>query len=98
MFERSLQLSFILSIFLATACINSTYHVEQASEAVVIDLFELNPGEFTMMLRILPKTFQDGAMKVLQHHMKSNGELRVMVNDESTSMKCAFAYVEINLI
>jgi len=27
-----------------------------------------------MMIRVLPKTFQDGAMKVLHEYMKTNGE------------------------
>nr|XP_039267418.1 CLIP-associating protein 1-B-like isoform X10 [Styela clava] len=48
--------------------------VRKAAESVITGLFELNPGEFSQMLRVLPKTFQDGAMKVLHTHVKANGE------------------------
>lgn len=39
---------------------------------VLIALFELNTPEFTMLLGALPKTFQDGATKLLHHHLKNN--------------------------
>ncbi|KTG02821.1 hypothetical protein cypCar_00042122 [Cyprinus carpio] len=39
---------------------------------VLIALFELNTPEFTMLLGALPKTFQDGATKLLQSHLKNS--------------------------
>lgn len=50
--------------------------VRKAAESVITALFELNPGEFSQMLGVLPKTFQDGAMRVLHSHVKANGESR----------------------
>lgn len=38
---------------------------------VLIALFELNTPEFTMLLGALPKTFQDGATKLLHNHLKN---------------------------
>lgn len=38
---------------------------------VLISLFELNTPEFTMLLGALPKTFQDGATKLLHSHLKN---------------------------
>lgn len=43
----------------------------QAAQVVLISLFELNTPEFTMLLGALPKTFQDGATKLLHSHLKS---------------------------
>lgn len=45
----------------------------QAAQAVLIALFQLNTPEFTMLLAALPKTFQDGATKLLQNHLKNTG-------------------------
>lgn len=39
---------------------------------VLIALFELNTPEFTMLLGALPKTFQDGATKLLHSHLKNS--------------------------
>uniref|UniRef100_A0A8C2PD18 CLIP-associating protein 1 n=1 Tax=Capra hircus TaxID=9925 RepID=A0A8C2PD18_CAPHI len=39
--------------------------VRKAAQIVLISLFELNTPEFTMLLGALPKTFQDGATKLL---------------------------------
>lgn len=44
----------------------------QTAEALVAAIFELNAPAFTSMIRVLPKTFQDGAMKVLQSHASTN--------------------------
>uniref|UniRef100_F6W6K9 TOG domain-containing protein n=1 Tax=Ciona intestinalis TaxID=7719 RepID=F6W6K9_CIOIN len=49
--------------------------VRKIAEALVISIFELNAPVFTMMIRVLPKTFQDGAMKVLHGYMKTNGDV-----------------------
>uniref|UniRef100_A0A674ELA5 Cytoplasmic linker associated protein 1a n=1 Tax=Salmo trutta TaxID=8032 RepID=A0A674ELA5_SALTR len=45
---------------------------KQAAQVVLISLFELNTPEFTMLLGALPKTFQDGATKLLQNHLKNS--------------------------
>ncbi|XP_036366142.1 CLIP-associating protein 1-B isoform X14 [Octopus sinensis] len=44
--------------------------VRKAAQAVLIALFNLNTAEFSMMLSILPKAFQDGATKILHNHVK----------------------------
>ncbi|XP_043929627.1 CLIP-associating protein 1 [Protopterus annectens] len=44
---------------------------KQAAQVVLISLFELNTPEFTMLLGALPKTFQDGATKLLHNHLKN---------------------------
>ncbi|KAM6934632.1 LOW QUALITY PROTEIN: CLIP-associating protein 1a [Xenentodon cancila] len=46
--------------------------VRKAAQVVLIALFELNTPEFTMLLGALPKTFQDGATKLLHSHLKSS--------------------------
>ncbi|XP_075465951.1 CLIP-associating protein 1-A isoform X30 [Ascaphus truei] len=46
--------------------------VRKAAQVVLISLFELNTPEFTMLLTALPKTFQDGATKLLQNHLKNS--------------------------
>ncbi|XP_049321523.1 CLIP-associating protein 1-B isoform X26 [Astyanax mexicanus] len=46
--------------------------VRKAAQMVLISLFELNTPEFTMLLGALPKTFQDGATKLLHNHLKNN--------------------------
>ncbi|XP_066546925.1 CLIP-associating protein 2 isoform X28 [Amia ocellicauda] len=47
--------------------------VRKAAQAVLISLFQLNTPEFTMLLGALPKTFQDGATKLLQNHLRNSG-------------------------
>ncbi|XP_034561313.1 CLIP-associating protein 2 isoform X2 [Notolabrus celidotus] len=49
--------------------------VFQAAQSVLISLFQLNTPEFTMLLAALPKTFQDGATKLLQNHLKNTGNI-----------------------
>ncbi|XP_076857870.1 CLIP-associating protein 1a isoform X8 [Brachyhypopomus gauderio] len=46
--------------------------VRRAAQVVLISLFELNTPEFTMLLGALPKTFQDGATKLLHSHLKTS--------------------------
>ncbi|XP_026866950.2 CLIP-associating protein 1 isoform X25 [Electrophorus electricus] len=46
--------------------------VRKAAQTVLISLFELNTPEFTMLLGALPKTFQDGASKLLHHHLRNS--------------------------
>uniref|UniRef100_A0A8C0QSF4 Cytoplasmic linker associated protein 2 n=1 Tax=Chelonoidis abingdonii TaxID=106734 RepID=A0A8C0QSF4_CHEAB len=47
--------------------------VRKAAQSVLIALFELNTPEFTMLLGALPKTFQDGATKLLHNHLRNTG-------------------------
>ncbi|XP_041119929.1 CLIP-associating protein 1-A-like isoform X12 [Polyodon spathula] len=50
---------------------------KQAAQVVLISLFELNTPEFTMLLGALPKTFQDGATKLLHSHLKNSSNTSV---------------------
>uniref|UniRef100_A0A452UA73 Cytoplasmic linker associated protein 1 n=1 Tax=Ursus maritimus TaxID=29073 RepID=A0A452UA73_URSMA len=50
---------------------NLEENCKQAAQIVLISLFELNTPEFTMLLGALPKTFQDGATKLLHNHLKN---------------------------
>ncbi|XP_029701177.1 CLIP-associating protein 2 isoform X18 [Takifugu rubripes] len=49
--------------------------VRKAAQSVLISLFQLNTPEFSMLLAALPKTFQDGATKLLQNHLKNTGSV-----------------------
>ncbi|XP_031680318.1 CLIP-associating protein 1-B isoform X10 [Oncorhynchus kisutch] len=51
--------------------------VRKAAQVVLIALFELNTPEFTMLLGALPKTFQDGATKLLHSHLRNSSNTRV---------------------
>ncbi|XP_076120292.1 CLIP-associating protein 1a isoform X4 [Alosa pseudoharengus] len=51
--------------------------VRKAAQVVLIALFELNTPEFTMLLGALPKTFQDGATKLLHNHLKNSSNTGV---------------------
>lgn len=70
---------FIYSVFLVLLkqgwLVWRTNHVLwlQAAQSVLISLFQLNTPEFTMLLAALPKTFQDGATKLLQNHLRNTG-------------------------
>ncbi|XP_066467847.1 CLIP-associating protein 1 isoform X5 [Tiliqua scincoides] len=50
---------------------------KQAAQIVLISLFELNTPEFTMLLGALPKTFQDGATRLLHNHLKNSSNTSV---------------------
>lgn len=52
--------------------------VRKAAQIVLISLFELNTPEFTMLLGALPKTFQDGATKLLHNHLKNSSNTVVV--------------------
>ncbi|XP_042179994.1 CLIP-associating protein 1-B-like isoform X6 [Oncorhynchus tshawytscha] len=52
--------------------------VRKAAQVVLIALFELNTPEFTMLLGALPKTFQDGATKLLHSHLRNSSNTRVV--------------------
>uniref|UniRef100_A0A4W4GAZ8 TOG domain-containing protein n=1 Tax=Electrophorus electricus TaxID=8005 RepID=A0A4W4GAZ8_ELEEL len=51
--------------------------VRKAAQSVLIALFQLNTPEFTMLLGALPKTFQDGATKLLQNYLRNTGNAPV---------------------
>uniref|UniRef100_A0A673N8N6 TOG domain-containing protein n=1 Tax=Sinocyclocheilus rhinocerous TaxID=307959 RepID=A0A673N8N6_9TELE len=54
--------------------------VRKAAQSVLISLFQLNTPEFTMLLAALPKTFQDGATKLLQNHLRNTGNTAQVKN------------------
>ncbi|XP_060481353.2 CLIP-associating protein 1 isoform X10 [Panthera onca] len=56
---------------------NLEENCKQAAQIVLISLFELNTPEFTMLLGALPKTFQDGATKLLHNHLKNSSNTSV---------------------
>ncbi|XP_016097503.1 CLIP-associating protein 1-like [Sinocyclocheilus grahami] len=60
-------------------------HIKLAAQMVLIALFELNTPEFTMLLGALPKTFQDGATKLLHNHLKSSCSVAAAVSQASPS-------------
>uniref|UniRef100_A0A9J7YTG2 Cytoplasmic linker associated protein 1 n=1 Tax=Cyprinus carpio carpio TaxID=630221 RepID=A0A9J7YTG2_CYPCA len=63
--------------------------VRKAAQMVLIALFELNTPEFTMLLGALPKTFQDGATKLLQSHLKNSSTVAaVSMHMESRLTLC----------
>ncbi|XP_021373901.1 CLIP-associating protein 1-like isoform X2 [Mizuhopecten yessoensis] len=45
--------------------------VRKGAQAVLIALFNLNPPEFSVMLSLLPKAFQDSATKILHNHIRT---------------------------
>ncbi|XP_027019396.1 CLIP-associating protein 1-B-like isoform X10 [Tachysurus fulvidraco] len=57
---------------------------KQAAQMVLISLFELNTPEFTMLLGALPKTFQDGATKLLHNHLKNSSNAAAMSSPSNT--------------
>ncbi|XP_061649498.1 CLIP-associating protein 1a isoform X7 [Phyllopteryx taeniolatus] len=59
---------------------------KQAAQVVLISLFELNTPEFTMLLGALPKTFQDGATKLLHNHLKNSSNASSSVGSPSNSI------------
>ncbi|KAH0621291.1 hypothetical protein JD844_022426 [Phrynosoma platyrhinos] len=60
---------------------------KQAAQIVLISLFELNTPEFTMLLGALPKTFQDGATRLLHNHLKNSSNTSVLPFGRIESMK-----------
>ncbi|XP_052003862.1 CLIP-associating protein 1-like [Xyrauchen texanus] len=58
--------------------------VRKAAQVVLISLFELNTPEFTMLLGALPKTFQDGATKLLHNHLKNSSNTGSMSSPSNT--------------
>ncbi|XP_062421171.1 CLIP-associating protein 1a isoform X23 [Pungitius pungitius] len=60
--------------------------VRKAAQVVLISLFELNTPEFTMLLGALPKTFQDGATKLLHNHLKNSSNTSSGVGSPGNTM------------
>nr|XP_046260368.1 CLIP-associating protein 1a isoform X9 [Scatophagus argus] len=60
--------------------------VRKAAQVVLIALFELNTPEFTMLLGALPKTFQDGATKLLHNHLKNSSNTSSGVGSPSNTI------------
>ncbi|KAM9709585.1 LOW QUALITY PROTEIN: CLIP-associating protein 1a [Menidia menidia] len=60
--------------------------VRKAAQIVLIALFELNTPEFTMLLGALPKTFQDGATKLLHNHLKNSSNSSSNVGSPSNTI------------
>ncbi|XP_075870054.1 CLIP-associating protein 1a isoform X2 [Nelusetta ayraudi] len=60
--------------------------VRKAAQVVLISLFELNTPEFTMLLGALPKTFQDGATKLLHNHLKNSSNSSSNVGSPSNTI------------
>ncbi|XP_041937629.1 CLIP-associating protein 1-B-like isoform X15 [Alosa sapidissima] len=58
--------------------------VRKAAQMVLISLFELNTPEFTMLLGALPKTFQDGATKLLHNHLKNSSNAAAVGSPSNT--------------
>ncbi|XP_077072961.1 CLIP-associating protein 1a isoform X13 [Siphateles boraxobius] len=71
-----------------TALLPGEAHLEerckQAAQVVLISLFELNTPEFTMLLGALPKTFQDGATKLLHNHLKNSSNTSSVSSPSNT--------------
>ncbi|XP_034416861.1 CLIP-associating protein 1a isoform X4 [Cyclopterus lumpus] len=65
---------------------NQEERCKQAAQVVLISLFELNTPEFTMLLGALPKTFQDGATKLLHNHLKNSSNTSSGVGSPSNTI------------
>ncbi|KAM9802781.1 CLIP-associating protein 1a isoform 6-T7 [Syngnathus typhle] len=65
---------------------NPEERCKQAAQVVLISLFELNTPEFTMLLGALPKTFQDGATKLLHNHLKNSSNASSGVGSPSNTI------------
>lgn len=71
--------------------------VLQAAQIVLISLFELNTPEFTMLLGALPKTFQDGATKLLHNHLKNSSNTSSVVRSQFFPVTFSVQNTKINV-
>uniref|UniRef100_A0A8C1VL69 Cytoplasmic linker associated protein 1a n=1 Tax=Cyprinus carpio TaxID=7962 RepID=A0A8C1VL69_CYPCA len=82
------KVSFHGDVPTTTALLPGEGHLEerckQAAQVVLISLFELNTPEFTMLLGALPKTFQDGATKLLHSHLKNSSNTSSVSSPSNT--------------
>ncbi|XP_070247885.1 CLIP-associating protein 2 isoform X21 [Myotis yumanensis] len=72
-FVNSSETRLAVSRFITWTTEPKSSEVRKAAHSVLISLFELNTPEFTMLLGALPKTFQDGATKLLHNHLRNTG-------------------------
>ncbi|XP_016054325.1 PREDICTED: CLIP-associating protein 2 isoform X1 [Miniopterus natalensis] len=72
-FINSSETRLAVSRFITWTTEPKSSEVRKAAHSVLISLFELNTPEFTMLLGALPKTFQDGATKLLHNHLRNAG-------------------------
>nr|KAF6420129.1 cytoplasmic linker associated protein 2 [Molossus molossus] len=72
-FINSSETRLAVSRFITWTTEPKSSDVRKAAHSVLISLFELNTPEFTMLLGALPKTFQDGATKLLHNHLRNAG-------------------------
>ncbi|XP_036287638.1 CLIP-associating protein 2 isoform X32 [Pipistrellus kuhlii] len=72
-FVNSSETRLAVSRFITWTTEPKSSEVRKAAHSVLISLFELNTPEFTMLLGALPKTFQDGATKLLYNHLRNTG-------------------------
>eukprot|EP00105_Crassostrea_gigas_P010159 XP_011425338.1 PREDICTED: CLIP-associating protein 1 isoform X11 [Crassostrea gigas] len=70
-FVNSADTRLVLSRIINFTTEPKSVEVRKAAQLVLIDLFNLNAPELSMMLTNLPKPFQDSATKILQTHMRS---------------------------
>ncbi|MEQ2242524.1 hypothetical protein ILYODFUR_036671 [Ilyodon furcidens] len=73
-------------VFIGAGRCNTQPQSLQAAQVVLIALFELNTPEFTMLLGALPKTFQDGATKLLHNHLKNSSNTSSNVGSPSNTI------------
>ncbi|XP_068165253.1 CLIP-associating protein 1-B-like isoform X2 [Antennarius striatus] len=57
---------------------------KQAAQLVLIRLFELNTPEFSMLLGVLPKTFQDRTTKLLHNHLRNSSAVAMVSSGNAT--------------
>ncbi|XP_053452860.1 CLIP-associating protein 1 isoform X28 [Nycticebus coucang] len=76
-FVNSSETRLAVSRFITWTTEPKSSDVRKAAQIVLISLFELNTPEFTMLLGALPKTFQDGATKLLHNHLKNSSNTSV---------------------
>ncbi|XP_061178265.1 CLIP-associating protein 1-like isoform X1 [Saccostrea echinata] len=70
-FVNSADTRLVLSRIINFTTEPKSVEVRKAAQLVLIDLFNLNAPELSMMLTNLPKPFQDSATKILQTHVRS---------------------------
>ncbi|KAI0221889.1 CLIP-associating protein 1-B [Lamellibrachia satsuma] len=70
-FVNSSDMRLSVSRFITWTTEPKSAEVRKAAQTVLIGLFNLNPPDFSTMLAALPKTFQEGATKILHNHLRS---------------------------
>ncbi|KAK2176939.1 hypothetical protein NP493_630g01043 [Ridgeia piscesae] len=70
-FVNTSDMRLAVSRFITWTTEPKSAEVRKAAQTVLIGLFNLNPPDFSTMLAALPKTFQEGATKILHNHLRS---------------------------